>query len=172
MPADSQRLVAEPSAMALVSARGQREGGELPPAVTFGGGAEGAAALYLRFPPVWRGKQRVEAAFVVLEPMPGTAASSEDVEVEVWRVRVPWKSEDLSWLGQPERALPKSRGIARATPAAPLRIDVTELARYFAAHAQSDFGIALECGSGSGAGASYATGASGGRGPRLELYLR
>lgn len=172
VPSDSQRLVAEPNAIALVNAKSRHDSSELPPAVTFGSGADGAATLYLGFPPVWRGKKRVEAAFLVLEPMPGTAPTTEDVEVEVWRVGARWRPEEVSWLAQPERMLPKSSGIARSAPPIPLRIDVTELARYFADHEHSDFGIAVASGSGSGAGASFATGASGGRGPRLEVYLR
>jgi hypothetical protein len=169
---DSQRLVVEPDAMALVSARGRPEGGELPPAVTFGSGAEGASALYLRFSPVWHGKKQVEAAFLVLEPMSGTPPAQDEVSVEVWRVRERWQPEALTWLRQPARGLPKSTGIARSTPDTPLRVDVTELCRYSATHPHSEFGMVLESGSGSGVGTSYATGTSGGRGPWLEVYVR
>ena len=52
-----------------------------------------------------------------------------------------------------------------------LRIDVTEIVRYLAAHPESDRGIALVASSGDGYGASFSTGAGGGRAPRLEVYL-
>lgn len=170
VPADSQRLVLEPEAMAVVG--DPHEPGELPAAVTFGAGAGGTATLFLKFPPVWRHKQRIESAFLVLEPMPATFVSATDVHVDVWRVRERWEPSSLTALKQPELVPPRSRGLARSSPPSPLRIDVTALVTYLAENAGNDHGMALRAASGESAGASFATGTSGGRSPRLELYVR
>jgi hypothetical protein len=167
---DSQRLVLEPEALAVVSAERSYESGP-PPAVTFGSRAEGASAIYLRFPPTTSDASRIQSAFLLLEPLPGTLPS-DDVSVDVWRVREPWESDRVSWLAQPDLAPPRGEGIARSRPPSTLRIDVTAIVAYLADNAENDFGMALESGSGDGAGASYATGAAGGRTPRLEVYLR
>jgi hypothetical protein len=167
---DSQRLVLEPTAIAVVSAERSYETG-LPPGVTFGSSTEGAAAIYLRFAPTTTDPLRIQSAFLLLEPLPGTLPS-DDVSVDVWRVRESWKPERLSWLSQPKLAPPRGEGIARSRPPSTLRIDVTSIVAYLAENGENDFGMALESGSGDGAGASYATGAAGGRTPRLEVYLR
>lgn len=167
---DSQRLVLEPMQMAVVSAERSYETG-LPPAVTFGSSTEGASAIYLRFAPTTSDPKRIQSAFLLLEPLPGTLPSN-DVDVDVWRVREPWKSERLTWLQQPELAPPRGEGIARSRPPSTLRVDVTSIVAYLAENGENDFGMALESGSGDGAGASFATGAAGGRTPRLEVYLR
>jgi hypothetical protein len=167
----TRRIVAAPSAIAVVSSRGT--GGEtLPAAVTFGGAAEGAAALYLRFAPVWHGAGAIQNAFVLLEPLPGTQIAPDDVEVEAWRVAGAWDPLRLAWLAQPRLAPPRARGIARASPPAPLRIEVTEIVRYWQKHARSERGLAIKSAAGDAFGASFATGAGGGAAPRLELYAR
>jgi hypothetical protein len=170
--ADSLRLVAEPAKIAVISSRARPRADSLPPAVTFGGSAEGAAALYLVFPPVWRKAKHIEAAFVVLDPMPGTLPSNEDVTVEAWRVRERWDPSELSWIKQPGLTPPSSSGIARSSPPSPLRIDVTAIVSHLYSHGESDFGMVVKSGSGDAGGASFATGASGGRAPRLEVYAR
>jgi hypothetical protein len=83
-----------------------------------------------------------------------------------------WTPDELTWLKQPSVVPPSSSGIARSSPPSPLRIDVTEIVSYLREHTESDFGIALKSGSGEHGGASFATGASGGRAPRLEVYAR
>src|SRR5690242_3433873 len=65
---DTRRIVLSPSAIAVVTARDARAD-DLAPAVTFGGRAGGASALYLRFQPLWREARRVDSAFLVLEPL-------------------------------------------------------------------------------------------------------
>ena len=52
------------------------------------------------------------------------------------------------------------------------RIDVTELVRFASQNPDLDFGIALLGRAGSGHGATFATGISGGTAPRLEVYVR
>lgn len=171
VPADSQRLVLEPIEMAVVEGRA-REPGELPAAITFGSSASTTATLYLRFPHVWRDRPRVEAAFVILEPMAATFGSSDDVDVGAWRVGERWESAALALAKQPALLPPRGRGIARSAPPSPLRIDVTALVRYLAKNPANDHGIALRASPGDSAGASFATGTSGGRSPRLEIYVR
>ncbi len=166
---DSQRLVFEPERIAVLSAT-RSYGSGMPPAVTFGSRAEGASALYVRFSPTTGDPSRIQSAFLLLEPLVGTLPGS-DVDVQVWRVREPWEPQRLSWLAQPELAPPRGRGIARSRPPSTLRIDVTTIVQYLAKHPESDFGMALKSGSGDDAGASFATGAAGGHGPELEVYL-
>lgn len=169
---DSIRLTAEPSGMVVVKQNGEASPTTLPSSVAFGSERDGTTALYLRFPAVWRQARRIESAFLVLDPMPGTLPARGDVEVEAWRVREPWRDEELSYLGQPLLGPPSSSGIARSAPPSVLRIDVTEIVSYLHAHPDSDHGIALKCRASAGGGASYATGTSGGRAPRLEVYAR
>jgi hypothetical protein len=169
---DTQRRVAEPSRMVVLAADQDSGRDPLPPGVTFGAEHRGSTALFLEFPPVWRGAHEIESAFLVLEPLSGAQPSSEDVPVTAWRVRSRWDESNLSRLKRPELAPPKADGIARTAPPTPLRIDVTAIVSYLSKNPGSDFGIAVESGGGSGTGATYATGASGGRAPRLEVYTR
>jgi len=169
---DAERRVAEPSRMVVLSDAHESGSEPLPPGVTFGAEHRGSTALFLEFPPVWRGAHEIEAAFLVLEPLAGAQPSSEDVRVTAWRVRGRWNERDLTRLRRPELAPPNADGIARTAPPTPLRIDVTDIVSYLSKNPRSDFGIALESGGGSGTGATYATGASGGRAPRLEVYTR
>jgi hypothetical protein len=169
--ADTTRLVVRPSAMALVSSAAHREGDALPTAVALGSRVEGAIALYLRFEPVWRGKPPVASAFMLLEPMAGTQPGLGEVPVSIWRVQEDWEGEQLTWLRQPRVGPPEARGLARSSPPTTLRIEVTELVHYLQQHPYGDHGLALKAPGDRPHGASYATGAGGGVGPRLELYF-
>jgi len=169
--ADSRRLVLEPEQIAVVQGN-DVEPPELPAVITFGAGAVGTSTLYLKFPSLLQHRNRVEAAFLILEPMPATFGAAEDVNVDVWRVRERWAPSSVSGLRQPDLGPPRARGIARSSPPSALRIDVTTLVKVLAESPGSDHGIALRAGSGESAGASFATGSSGGRSPRLELYVR
>lgn len=169
--ADTRRLVALPQAMAVVSASAETASEDLAPAVTFGSAA-GGAALFLDFPPVWRQARRLESAFVVLDPMPGTRRGPADVRVDAWRVGERWSREELNWLDKPDLVPPSASGIARAAPPMPLRVDVTAIVAHLVEHAENDHGIALTAGGGDDVGVSFATGSGGGNAPRLELYVR
>jgi hypothetical protein len=157
--------------MALVSAHAHRAGGPLPAAITFGSRTVGSVALYLRFDPLPDAATRLDTALLLLEPMAGTRPSAENVPVEVWRVREQWQPESLHWVSQPRLALPRTRGLARSSPPSTLRIDVTEIVRHQTEHPRSNHGLALKADHAGAHGASFASGSSGGRGPRLELYL-
>jgi hypothetical protein len=166
--AGARRIVLRPSILAVVSSR--QRSVSLPGAVVFGSRVGGATAIYLAFDPVWRRKPPVESAFVLLSPLEGTGASVPDVPVHVWRAARPWKVDHLTWLEQPAHEGPTAQGIARSSPPSTLRIDVTEIVRYLADHPYEDHGLVIEASAGDGPGTAFATGATGGVGPRLELY--
>ncbi len=153
--AGTRRIVVEPSALSVVSAKGEGDEGS----VTFGGRATGAVALHLAFAGGWREAGRVESAFLLLDAVPGSPPGRDDVPVVAWRV-----------AGAALRP-PFGRGVARSSPPSPLRIDVTEIVRFLVEHPRADQGIAVVATAGEGHGASYLTGAAGGAAPRLEIYL-
>lgn len=169
---DTRRFVVSPAEIAVTSSRGEALQGELPGSIVFGSDTAGACALYLRFEPVWQRAREVDSAFVLLEPMPGTRASREDVPVRAFRVQESWDAEDISWLSQPRVGLPSSSAIARASPPSTLRIDVTPIVRYAKTRARIDHGLVLKAQSSTSHGASFSTGATIGQTPRLELYVR
>lgn len=166
----SQRLVLEPSELAVI-AQNTRPGA-LPAGVTFGSAALGKSALYLKFPLDRR--RAVESAFLLLEPLPDSPVDGREIEVEAWRVRKPWNERSLRWTAQPGLALPKALAVARSAPRQPLRVDVTEIVRHLSERVAPahDYGLALTASAGDGHGATFATGAGGGRAPRLEIYVR
>lgn len=172
VPAHAQRLVFEPKAIAVLSSRGHRAGAPLSGAAVFGSRAAGAAALYLRFARPKVSAPRIAGAFVLLEPMPAAPISRADVVVRAWRVGQHWSPAELSWLRQPRRSLPRSSGIARASPPSELRIDVTDIERFVATPGRNDWGIVLQAAAGDGFGVTYSTGVHGAPAPRLELYVR
>lgn len=163
------RAVLEPTRLAVVSA--QIEPGALPTVVTFGSHARGATRLLLEFRDSLQLRE-VEAAFLLLDPASGVARGNEDVTVEAFRLADAWDDAALSWVRAPRRLLPSATGIARPSPPTPLRIDVTNIVRYLAAHPEAHRGLLLSAGAGAGAGVSFSTGIAGGQGPRLELYGR
>lgn len=169
VPAGTERIVLEPRAIAVVSSRGQSR--SLPGTVVFGSRAEGSSVIYLGFPTVRSKRHRIASAFLLLEPMPDTPVSRQDVTVHAWRVGQRWSPNNVTWLQQPKLLPPTSRGIARASPPSELRIDVTELERFVAQRERNDWGIALEASGGNGFGVTYSTGVYAAPAPRLELYL-
>ena len=169
---DSRRWVLMPRAIAVVSARGPASGDALPNAVTFGSETEGASALFLEFEIASRSIARLDSAFVVLEPLPMSAAESAQIEVDAWRIAERWNTQSVSWLGQPALAPPHARGIAQSSSLAVLRIDVSDIIRFWLRQPLQNRGLALKAAGGDGPGISFATGASDGSAPRLELYFR
>jgi hypothetical protein len=151
----------------MALARGElRE--DVGPSVVLGAPGE-SAALFLRFAPVWRGAP-VDAAFLILDPAPRTL-TREDVPLEVSRIHGAWETsnEPRKRLSQ---ALPSVRGIGRAFPEGPIRIDVTPIVAYLARHPEEDLGLAVTATRQVPPGLAIATGLDGGSPPRLEVYLR
>jgi hypothetical protein len=170
IPETSERVVETPSALAVL-AQGTAFSG-LPAEITFGD-PRGPSALFLQFPAEWRAHGAPRKAYLALEPLAGQATEAEPVRVEAWRVRSGWRAKDLQrWSDKPELAPPYASATTSSSPARPLRVDVTALLRFAADHPDLDRGIALISWSGSGHGASFTTGISGGAAPQLEVYLR
>jgi hypothetical protein len=166
------RWVVAPARIAVVTSESWQYERTLPGAIRFGSAADGPAALYLRFDPVWTRAREIDSAFLLLEPMPGVPLSAEDIEVQAARVGGSWQPETLSWLRQPKLASPRSRALARAGPPSTLRIDVTDIIRYEHTHPRHNHGIAVKGPNGDGHGACFATGRTLGATPRLEIYVR
>ncbi len=165
---DATRVVLEPTSIAAVAAT---PAAPLGGHVTFGSAGDGAAALYLSFPPAWSSWRRIESAFLLLQPSPATRAGPEDVSVVAWRIREEWAPETVSWRDQPDVSHPTARGIARVAPPVTLRIDVTDIVRHAQREPRGHRGIAVKASAGDGHGATFATGTTSGGGPRLELYV-
>ncbi|MDQ2646758.1 MAG: hypothetical protein M3020_23340 [Myxococcota bacterium] len=161
----TRRRSAIPSRMALARDELREDVG---PSVVLGAPGEDAA-LFLRFTPIWRGAP-IDAAFLILEPAPRTL-TREDVPLEVSRIQGAWEasSEPRKRLSQ---ALPSVRGIGRAFPEGPIRIDVTPIVAYLARHPEEDRGLAVAATREVPPGLAISTGLDGGSPPRLEVYLR
>jgi len=164
--ANTHRLELTPSEFEVTGGE-PRDG--LPAVAVLGSKQVPNAELYLRFAPAWRGRE-VESAFLILQPQLG-AARGADVSLEVWRVNRAWTGSSFARDGQPGHVALLARGIARSSPPTTTRIDVTELVRFLATHPEEDFGFAVRSPNTSAAGVAFATGADGGRAPRLDLYL-
>jgi hypothetical protein len=169
---DTRRLLLLPREVAVVSASGPKHTGSVPNAVTFGSAREGAAALYLAYEIDLREARAVDSAFLVLEPLPMSTLEPGQVEVEAWRVAERWDREAVTWLAQPAVAPPHAHGIAQSSPPSVLRIDVSEIVRFWLRQPRQNRGLALKAPGGDGHGVSFATGASDGAAPRLDLYVR
>jgi hypothetical protein len=125
--------------------------------------------LYVRFDQSWR-TGHVRAAFLLLEPRSG-GPLGPDVGLEVWRTNRHWTDPAFGWSRQPGFAPPFARAIGRSAPALPVRVDVTEIVRYFAQHPSHDFGFAVRATEEGPAGITLSTGVDGGLAPRLDVYL-
>jgi hypothetical protein len=125
--------------------------------------------LYLQFAPLWRGR-RLRAAFLTLDPMPGTLAG-DDVPLEVFRLRGSWNSAPLVRGAESPLSLPRTRGIGRWSPGVPVRIDVTAIVHYYRQNPRETPGFAVRAAHQVPPGLALATGFAGGAPPRLELYL-
>jgi hypothetical protein len=177
-PPDAHRVLLQPEDIAVISSRGDLEGpgrsgrGRLPEAIALGGASSGSMVVLLRFAATWRDDADIASAFVVLDPVEGAPPSAANVSLEVARVLEPWTSETASWGRQPRLSIPAVAAVARRRPAAPLRIEVTELVRGWAKRASDEHGIALLAPGRDPVGVALSMGISEGLGPRLEVYLR
>jgi hypothetical protein len=169
-PADARRVLVAPSELAVVSPRG--DGSDLPAEIPLGGAVAGSIVVLMRFPTPWGNRVRVASAFLTLEPSPGAFPDADPVPVTVARVLEPWSASDVSWGRLPRLSAPEARALATARPPRTLRIDVTSIVQRWARERTNDQGIALMSAPEATAGATYATGVSGARGPRLDVYLR
>ena len=170
IPEASQRLVLTPSALAVLSDSQATQGA--PGAVAFGD-ASGPSALYLDFSKDWQRLGVPLAAFLALDAREGAVLDKTPITIEVWSVRSAWQPSELrAWSDKPTLAPPFARITLSTSASQPLRVDVTPLLRFMVQNPTLDHGFALLARSGTGHGASFATGMSGGRAPRLEIYVR
>ncbi len=169
-PSDARRVLVAPSEIAVVSSNGA--GSSLPAQLPLGGAGSGSIVVLMRFPTPWGNRVRVASAFLTLEPSPGALPESEPVPVAVSRVLEPWSASDVSWARLPRLSAPEARALATARPPKTLRIDVTAIVQRWTRERTNDQGIALMTSPQAPVGATYATGVSGARGPRLDVYIR
>jgi hypothetical protein len=167
---DAQRIVVAPQEMAVV-ARGSGDRA-LPGEIALGGNTRASAVVLLRFPTPWGKRVRVARAFLTLEPAPGAIAETRPVLVSVARVLEPWSASETSWGRLPRLSAFEGNAYTGIGPAKALRIDVTAIVQRWALGRGNDQGLALTASSDAPLGPSYATGVSGGTGPRLDVYLR
>ncbi|MGC4086477.1 MAG: hypothetical protein QM756_01010 [Polyangiaceae bacterium] len=163
----TQRMLLWPKAIAIASSAEDPHG--LAPSVTLGQSPSAPTALYVRFEPSYRTPRKVHAAFLLLDPHAG-APGADEITLEVWRARRDVTREHVSWSQQPGFAPPFARGLSRFAPATPLRVDVTELLRFFTEHPALDHGFVVRAAEGQGS-LTLATGVDGGLPPRLDVYL-
>jgi len=164
------RLVSLPIRIAALS---QAEDAPTLPAQISFGSAHGRSALYLRFSTELAAHGLPLKAFIALSPRENAPVDTAPTTVEAWRVSAAWQAEQLvTWSDKPQLAPPYARAKLESSAPGEQRIDVTELVRFAAQNPDLDFGIALLGCTGSGHGATFATGISGGSAPRLEVYVR
>lgn len=171
VPARSQsrRVVIDSADVAVLTENAE---GADDDTIPLGRRAAGDAVVLLRFELDFAPGDEVEGAFVVLEPTAGARPPNGLVPLEVASIQSPWKSQSASWGRQPKLSLPTDAGFAKAGPPSPLRIDVTHLVRDWPEGSTDAHGIALLAEGDDPLGAIYARGATGGRAPRLEVYLK
>ncbi len=168
--AGATRIVIFPSSIAALSQA--EDAPSLPAQVRFGG-AHGRSALYLKFQTDFAARGVPLKAFIALSPREGAPIDATPATVEAWRVSGAWQAEQLvAWSDKPQLAPPYARAELESSLPGEQRIDVTELVRFATKNPNLDFGIALLGRTGSGHGATFATGINGGNAPRLEIYLR
>ncbi|HKQ71726.1 MAG TPA: DNRLRE domain-containing protein [Polyangiaceae bacterium] len=160
------RIVLAPDAIAVVSPLGA--GGALPEEIPLG---RDAVVLLLHFKPTWD-LAYIMAAFLTLDPHPDAPPQGAASTVSVARVLEPWSPAEVTYARLPKLSAPEVRADVTTVIDAPLRVDVTAIVRRWARERPSDHGLAIFAVSESGAGATYATGLTGARGPRLDVYIR
>ena len=170
-PETARRVLVAATEIAVVSSHATDDGA-LPSAIPVGTASGGSVVVLLRFPASWGNRARVTSAFLTLEPATGAVPAAEAQPISVARVLEPWSASDVTWGRLPRLSAPEARGLATASPPKTLRIDVTAIVQRWARAKTIDHGIALLTGGKAPTGATYATGASGERGPRLDVYLR
>lgn len=198
---DAARVVLLPASFAVLSAHGGGGGPSLPDTFALGRGADGRVVVLLRFEPSFRQGAIVVSAFVVLDPLDGAPPTTSTTRIDVARVLEPWEPSTVTWGRQPRLSVPtlaaygsprpqaslhaalsvpRLGGQALASAAvdalaaarAPLRVDVTDLVRAWWRRRGDDHGLALSAKGDDAVGALYTTGATRGRPPRLEVYLK
>lgn len=166
----AQRVVLEPSSVAIVTAAGAERAG--PATVAFGKEELGELVLLLRFPVPFTDSTQILSAYVVMDPAPGAIPGPAPVELRIARILEPWSSHDATWATLPRLSSVESTFLASTWGARPLRLDVTQQVRRWREHRRGDHGLAVLAAPQNPVGAVYSLGLAGGNGPRLDVYLR
>jgi hypothetical protein len=164
----ARRWVVEPRRIAVLNSRGPSQAA-LGPTLSFGSAALGSTIVYLEFDPRWKSHGTVESAFLILEPAVPSSTASQDLEVAILTIDEPWSADRLTRARRPRLLPTNHRGLIRAEPRVPLRVDVTEAVRKLGRF--PDHGLAMRSTESAGSGAAYHTGAGAGPPPRLEVYV-
>jgi hypothetical protein len=166
----TRKLELLPDRWAVVTSQGAQPwtGVDIP----FGRASEGHVVLLLRFPSPLRETSRVVSALIVLDPMPGVAPSPSLVPVTLSRVLGPWTQQEASWTRLPELSPVEENLIVSNWGMRPLYIDVTHQVWRWREQRGDEQGLAIIAAPQNAIGASYSLGLAGGRGPRLEVYVR
>jgi hypothetical protein len=161
----SRRISATPSRMAIAT---DDRSWNLGPSAVLGSDSSDTT-LYLHFAPIWQ-TGRLDSAFLILEPARG-ALPGDDVPLQVFRVQGPWTAPAESRGRALRLVSPTARGIGRAFPDLPVRIDVTAIVRYLARNPDGNYGLAVRATRGAPPGLAISTGLDGGSPPRLDVYF-
>jgi hypothetical protein len=132
----------------------------------------GDVVLLLHFDSPLRESSRVVSAFLVLDPMPGLAPSTSPVPITIARITAPWTAQEASWSRLPELSGTEANLLASNWGGRALYLDVTKQVWRWREQRSDDHGLAVIAPPHDPVGASYSLGLAGGRGPRLEVYLR
>ena len=170
VPRDSQRTVVAPVDLAVVTPDG--DAGPLPALAEPGSHGRGSVVMLIRFPTPWGNQAEIAGAFLLLGLQDAAQPDGRAVRVEVARILDPWVGSDVSWGRLPRLSPVEITTSAPVSSAAPLRIDVTHIVRRWTKGKSDDRGIALLVCANGPFSPGYATGASGGLAPRLDVYVR
>jgi hypothetical protein len=161
----------EPSAMALI-APGQAAGGPLPELLELGADELAGAVLLLRFPMLPEEASALRMAVLELLPTPSCGGPPTTIDLRLQQVRGPWQADTVSAVRMPELSLPVHAARYRSATPRPLRIDITEIVRQWAARPHRYHGLALTAERQGPAGAAcFGSGLGVTPGPTLTLYL-
>ena len=165
------KLTFKPVDLAWINESGIVGPSELGPTITLGkrGVTE---TLLMRYAVELPEDAKVQRALLVLDSMPDCARRPGRIALELAHVLSPWRSAQLTRGNQPRLDLPMRVADTTATPARPLRIDVTEVVRAWAEDRKRYHGIALIANGTSDTGACFTSGLTWGEGPRLQIFLR
>jgi hypothetical protein len=166
----ARKLELYPDRWAVVTSKGPQpwNGPDIP----LGRASAGSVALLLHFDSPLREAARVVSAFIVLDPMPGVPPSASPVPIKLSRIAAPWSPGDTTWARLPALTPLETPALASNWGGRRLFVDVSAEVRRWRERRGDDHGIALLAEANDPSGASYSLGIEGGKGPRLEIYLR
>jgi len=167
--AAARKLELLPDRWAVVTSNGEHPwtGADVP----LGRSSLGQVLVLLHFDSPLREQSRVVSAFLVLDPMAGATPGPSPVRVGISRILQPWDAQ-ATWSRLPELSAPESTVMASTWGGRSLYVDVTRQVVRWREQRSEDHGLALVAAPHDPIGAAYSLGTAGGRGPRLQVYLR